>query len=68
MIRLPQCYRCKHRYEQSKRPGRLTCEAFPDGIPLEIRLNKHDHKEPYPGDNDIRFEWNGYEWGEHEKE
>jgi hypothetical protein len=33
----------------------LTCEAFPGGIPEEILHNQHDHNEPYPNDNGIRF-------------
>lgn len=47
---IPQCFYCKH-YE-----GNYRCAAFVEGIPDKILVNKHDHREPYPGDNGIRFE------------
>ncbi len=51
-----QCLLCRRRA-----PGSLTaCEAFPGAIPAEIRLNIHDHREPWidpetgePGDRGI---------------
>ncbi len=46
----PMCYGCTH-----KREG-LTCDAFPAGIPLEIVRSVADHREPFHGDNGIRFE------------
>jgi hypothetical protein len=33
-----------------------TCTAFPDGIPDAIWCGQDKHKDPYPGDRDIRFE------------
>lgn len=43
------CWRCKHRYGWS-------CKAYPEGIPEPIFNEEHDHREPYKGDNGIRFE------------
>ena len=34
----------------------LKCKAFPRGIPEKIRVGWVDHKEPFKGDNGIRFE------------
>lgn len=33
----------------------MKCRAFPEGIPAEILLNKHDHRQAYPDDRNIRF-------------
>ena len=51
--RPPQCATCKH--FRASTDG-ATCDAFPDGIPRVILLDEHDHTEPYPGDNGIRYE------------
>ena len=46
-----QCATCKNRNGRT-----LTCKAFPRGIPMEILRGRHDHKEPYPRDNGIRYD------------
>lgn len=43
------CNRCKH-----LRKG-ITCDAFPQGIPIEI-IRNGEHYLPVPGDNGIIFE------------
>jgi hypothetical protein len=48
-----QCPVCKH-LDMSKEY--LACDAFPDGIPEKILTGDIDHREPYKGDNGIRFE------------
>ena len=45
-----QCILCAH-YQLN-----LECDAFPKGIPVKILTGDHDHSQPYPGDNGIRFE------------
>ena len=35
--------------------GKVTCKAFPDGIPDEILHGLNDHKKPFKGDNGIQF-------------
>ena len=45
-----KCILCEHYIND------YTCDAFPEGIPEAIRLDEHDHREPFKGDNGIRFE------------
>lgn len=47
------CNRCKH-----KRPG-ITCDAFPDGIPIDI-IRNGEHFLPVFGDNGIVFKEKEY--------
>lgn len=45
------CMSCVH-----KHAGAATCEAFPDGIPMEMLDGTNQHREPYDGDNGIQYE------------
>ena len=53
-----QCGDCVHFTGFKKKVGTPTCEAFPDGIPLQISIEEHDHRKPFPSDKGIRFEPN----------
>jgi hypothetical protein len=46
------CLYCAHYNRESK----VTCAAFPDGIPWPILLSEVDHRKPYPGDGDLQFQ------------
>lgn len=45
------CTFCARKYEGNNR----NCEAFPNGIPMEIWVGKDDHRKKYPGDEGIIF-------------
>src|SRR3954468_19797796 len=50
----PICTFCKH---LDRRPDRrLSCAAFPGGIPAEVYENLMPHTRPLEGDGGIRFE------------
>lgn len=48
----PICLGCRRFHHD--RDG-LTCEAFPDEIPVKILANQADHREPYAGDRGLQF-------------
>ncbi len=50
------CMRCKHYHPYTDPETVNTCNAYPDGIPLEILEDKVDHHKPYKGDHGIQFE------------
>ena len=50
-----QCAICTHLVRPGTGHG-LTCAAFPDGIPDDLYYNRHEHQQPYPGDNGIRWQ------------
>ncbi len=45
-----QCVMCVHKLDGK------TCEAFPTEIPHAIFSGVHDHREPFDGDQGIRWE------------
>ena len=49
-LSISQCVYCAH-----KHAGAAACNAFPGGIPDAILRNVADHRQPFPGDNGIRF-------------
>ena len=51
---MPICMVCRH---LSRDPGwGYRCTAFPAGIPDAIIESRVDHREPFDGDDGIRFE------------
>ena len=48
------CWNCSH--FNGENPSARNCKAFPNGIPIEIWECRRNHDEPYPNDNNYRFE------------
>ena len=51
----PICMKCKRYRDKDGKQG-MNCDAYPNGIPIEILTGEHDHTEPYEGDHGIQFE------------
>ncbi len=51
---LPICFDCVHFH--SNNVNLMTCDAFPEKIPVAIVDSEADHHDPYPGDHGIQFE------------
>ena len=49
----PICINCKHLIQTEG--WTWKCAAFPDAIPEEIVNNIADHRQPFEGDNNIRY-------------
>lgn len=47
----PLCVECARR----ARDAGWTCEAFPNGIPPAVMLNRADHRQPIDGDGGLQF-------------
>jgi hypothetical protein len=54
------CTLCSHLHESEGHPDHIhTCDAFPEGVPGEILHSGFDHRQPFEGDNGIRFSPDG---------
>ena len=49
----PICLKCAH-YDWEDQE-KMSCKAFPKGIPKAITQGEHDHKVPYKGDKGIQY-------------
>ena len=44
----PSCATCKHLLDENLLKEKITCKAFPKGIPPEVILGKNNHSKPLP--------------------
>ena len=49
---VPICFSCIHLVDGEG----MRCNAYPEGIPVEILESEVDHRLPYKGDGGIHFE------------
>lgn len=49
------CHLCRH-LDRSPEGLARRCKAYPEGIPLDVRVGKIDHHFPVEGDGGVRFE------------
>lgn len=55
--RMPSlCDSCVHKGPSSWPEHRWPCNAFPSGVPVEIRDGSFDHRDPHPLDNGITYD------------
>lgn len=59
MQRMSMCFRCKHFTGHNKSKKVYECKAFPEGIPLDVILEKFKHTKKHPqqkGDKVYEFD------------
>jgi hypothetical protein len=55
LIKPNQCENCTH-YKMSD-GYRVSCRAYPEGIPIELFIGAVSHDLPYPGDSGYRYQY-----------